>query len=305
MQYSYNIIVDSPCEITADFAKANQLKVLHFTYTEGNGDEGLCGVDDLFVSRTAHEFYEAMRNGAAPQTSQPSQHEFESAFREAIESGIPAVYLAFDSGISGCYEGACMALDRLKDEYGAENVAVHIVDTKLPATPLNMLVWEAVRQREKGMPLEQMIAWATEAHNYMHIHFMVDDLKALARGGRIPSGVAVVGTKLDIKPMLTVSLDGKLELNGIAHGRKKGIRRMAENYLSCMILRWQCALSVTPIATKMLRSSKRLSTSIQRRQRSSWNHRADLLSAVMWDQASCRVASGVQIVARKHHQRSI
>ena len=189
MQYSYNIIVDSPCEITADFAKANQLKVLHFTYTEGNGDEGLCGVDDLFVSRTAHEFYEAMRNGAAPQTSQPSQHEFESAFREAIESGIPAVYLAFDSGISGCYEGACMALDRLKDEYGAENVAVHIVDTKLPATPLNMLVWEAVRQREKGMPLEQMIAWATEAHNYMHIHFMVDDLKALARGGRIPSGV--------------------------------------------------------------------------------------------------------------------
>ena len=173
-----------------------------------------------------------MRNGAAPQTSQPSQHEFESAFREAIESGIPAVYLAFDSGISGCYEGACMALDRLKDEYGEENVAVHIVDTKLPATPLNMLVWEAVRQREKGMPLEQMIAWATEAHNYMHIHFMVDDLKALARGGRIPSGVAVVGTKLDIKPMLTVSLDGKLELNGIAHGRKKGIRRMAENYLS-------------------------------------------------------------------------
>lgn len=69
MQYSYNIIVDSPCEITADFAKANQLKVLHFTYTEGNGDEGLCGVDDLFVSRTAHEFYEAMRNGAAPQTA--------------------------------------------------------------------------------------------------------------------------------------------------------------------------------------------------------------------------------------------
>lgn len=82
-----------------------------------------------------------------------------------------------------------MALDRLKDEYGAENVAVHIVDTKLPATPLNMLVWEAVRQREKGMPLEQMIAWATEAHNYMHIHFMVDDLKALARGGRIPSAL--------------------------------------------------------------------------------------------------------------------
>ena len=69
---------------------------------------------------------------------------------------------------------------RLKDEYGAENVAVHIVDTKLPATPLNMLVWEAVRQREKGMPLEQMIAWATEAHNYMHIHFMVDDLKAVS-----------------------------------------------------------------------------------------------------------------------------
>lgn len=232
MSYSYNIIVDSPCEITADFAKAHQLKVLHFTYTEGDGQEGLCGVDDLFVSRTAHEFYEAMRNGATPQTSQPSQHEFESAFREAIESGIPAVYLAFDSGISGCYEGACVALDRVKKDYDSDKINIHIVDTKLPATPLNMLVWEAVRQRDNGMPIEQLVEWATEAHNYMHVHFMVDDLKALARGGRIPSGVAVVGTKLDIKPMLTVALDGKLELEGVAHGRKKGIRRMAENYVS-------------------------------------------------------------------------
>ena len=89
MQYSYNIIVDSPCEITADFAKANQLKVLHFTYTEGNGDEGLCGVDDLFVSRTAHEFYEAMRNGKrASLPSMSSRARFAKPSSRAFQQSI-------------------------------------------------------------------------------------------------------------------------------------------------------------------------------------------------------------------------
>ena len=88
MQYSYNIIVDSPCEITADFAKANQLKVLHFTYTEGNGDEGLCGVDDLFVSRTAHEFYEAQLRKRASLPSMSSRARFAKPSSRAFQQSI-------------------------------------------------------------------------------------------------------------------------------------------------------------------------------------------------------------------------
>ena len=61
--------------------------------------------------------------------------------------------------------------------------------------------------------------------------FMVDDLESLRRGGRIPDGVAAAGAKLDVKPMLTIDLEGKLTLKGVARGRKKGIRQLAQFYL--------------------------------------------------------------------------
>lgn len=230
MDAPYSIIVDSPCEITKEFAEQNDLTVLHFTYTEADKEDGgLSGTDNLFNAKTAHEFYDAMRHGASPMTSQPSQLEFKECFRQVAKSGKPAIYLAFDSGISGCYEGACTALERVKEDY--PDIPLTIVDTKLASTPLNLLVYEAVRQRNKGLSMEGLAQWATEAHNFIHTLFMVDDLKALARGGRIPTGIAFVGTKLDIKPMLTIALDGKLELVGVARGRKKGIRRLADNYL--------------------------------------------------------------------------
>ncbi|MEY8437865.1 DegV family protein [Atopobiaceae bacterium 24-176] len=233
MAAACNLIVDSPCELSHEFCEQNGLAVLHFTYTEperADGREPLCGVDDMFHTMSAHSFYDAMRHGSEPMTSQPSQMEFEGAFRAAIASGVPTVYLAFDSGISGCYEGACMALERMKEEFG-QDIELYVVDTKLPSTPLTLLVWEAVRQRDKGLTARELADWAAEAHNYIHTLFMVDDLTALARGGRIPSGIAFVGSKLDIKPLLTVALDGTLELAGIARGRKKAIKRLAENYL--------------------------------------------------------------------------
>ena len=59
---------------------------------------------------------------------------------------------------------------------------------------------------------------------------MVDDLDALKRGGRIPASVAFAGSKLDVKPMLDIALDGTLSLVGVARGRKKGIRQMADFY---------------------------------------------------------------------------
>ena len=57
-----------------------------------------------------------------------------------------------------------------------------------------------------------------------------DDLEALRRGGRIPSSVAYAGSKLDVKPLLTITVDGKLSLAGVARGRKKGIKQLAEYY---------------------------------------------------------------------------
>lgn len=228
-----NLIVDSCCELPREFCEAEGLRVLNFSYTEtALGEGGLTGIDDMYDTLSAHDFYEAMRAGAQPMTSQPSQLVFETAFREAIASGVPTVYLAFSSGISGCYEGACAALRRLAEEFGksAEELGLYIVDLKLGSTPQGLIIAEAARQRDRGMTAPELAEWAAEARYFVQTLFMVDDLDALHRGGRIPAGVAVVGGKLDVKPLLTFDTDGKLSVAGVVRGRKKGLRRMAEFY---------------------------------------------------------------------------
>lgn len=99
MAREYQLIIDSCCELPREFWDRPDITMLHFTYQDG--DESF--VDDLFESTTAHEFYETIRKGATPSTSQPSQAEFEEAFTTPLEEGKDAVYLAFSSGISGAY----------------------------------------------------------------------------------------------------------------------------------------------------------------------------------------------------------
>ena len=230
MTAKFNLFVDSCCDLTKEFLDANNVDVFHFTYVDRKDPEGgLSGVDDLFVSRTPGEFYGAMRAGAEPMTSQPSQAEFENAFRAAAESGVPTVYLAFTSGLSGCYEGAVTALERIKEEKG-QDVEIYVVDSKQASTALTVLVLESIRQRDKGLTAQEFVRWAEETRYFVHTIVMVDDLKSLSRGGRIPSGVAVIGSLLDVKPMLTIDVDGKLAMAGMARGRKKAMRKFVEFY---------------------------------------------------------------------------
>lgn len=232
-----NIMIDSCCELPREYCEAAGLSVVYYSYAETSDEAGewaLSGTDDMYATLSAHEFYEGMRNGARPATSQPSQMVYEQAFNAAIDTGVPTVYLAFSSGLSGAYEGACFALEKICEERGAADpheLGFYLVDLKAGSTPEGLLVSEAVRQRDRGLNAAELAAWAEEARYYVHTMFMVDDLNALHRGGRIPASVAMAGTKLDVKPLLTFDVDGKLAVIGAAHGRKKGLRRMAEFYL--------------------------------------------------------------------------
>ncbi|WP_077598256.1 DegV family protein [Olsenella urininfantis] len=229
MPAKFFLMTDSPCDFTQQMVEEAQIGCLHFSYTEANDPNGLSGEDDLFQQRDPHEFYEAIRKGACPMTSQPSQLEFERAFRAAAERDTPTVYLCFSSGISGCYEGARTALARLEEEAGGK-LPISIVDLKLGSTAQYLFMVEAIRQRDKGLTAEEMVLWAKEARYFVQTIFMVDDLAALHRGGRVPKSVAVIGGALDVKPLLTFDLDGALSVVGISRGRKKGLKKLASFY---------------------------------------------------------------------------
>lgn len=220
-----NLIIDSCCDLPLEMVQREGVYLVEFPFLFDTEQH----LDDFGVSMPAKEFYDRMRKGNFPTTSQISIPAYTEVFERAAQSGIPTVYLSFSSALSGSYNVSLLVRDQLQEKY--PDMQLHIVDTKLASVAEGALVYEALRQRDAGLAAEELVEWAEEARYFLNMMFMIDDLESLRRGGRIPDGVAAAGAKLDVKPMLTIDLEGKLTLKGVARGRKKGIRQLAQFYL--------------------------------------------------------------------------
>ena len=219
-----NLIIDSCCDLPFDLVNREGVQLIKFPYFF----DGVETLDDLWQSSTPREFYGRMRKGEQPTTAQASIGILTEMFVTAAEAGIPTVYLCFSSGLSASYDQACLVADSIKADY--PDFELYVVDTHLASTGEALLVFEALRQQERGLTAKEMKDWALEAQNYVNVYFMVEDLECLHRGGRIPSSVAVVGSKLDVKPIIMIPADGTLSIKGVARGRKKGLKQLAQLY---------------------------------------------------------------------------
>lgn len=222
------LIIDSCCDLPYEVIDRDDVELLSFSYIYNETEIK----DDLYHTSTPHDFFELMREPKEginpPTTSQLSQMVLKDTFERAYASGIPTVYLSFSSALSGSYDAACLMCEALKSEYPAGEV--YVVDTALASVAEGLLVYEAIKQLDRGLSAQEMVKWAEEARYFVNAMFMVDDLESLRRGGRIPSSVAMAGAKLDVKPLLSIDTSGKLTLVGVARGRKKGIKALAEFY---------------------------------------------------------------------------
>lgn len=219
-----SLIIDSCCDLPADVVDREDIFLLKFPYIMSDGEHA----DDLYRSTTAHEFFESMRKGEEPSTAQLGVPALREAYEWAYSRGLPAVYLSFSSGLSGSYDVAMLVKGQFAEEH--PDFELHVVDTRLASVAEALLVYEAIRQYDKGLSAEELVRWAEEARFFVDAQFMVDDLESLRRGGRIPASVAFAGAKLDVKPLLGIGPDGKLGLTGVARGRKKGIKQLADYY---------------------------------------------------------------------------
>lgn len=217
-----NLIVDSCCDLPPELLKRDDIQLVKFPYIV----EGKTIDDDMFQSITAKEFYDQMREGAEPSTAQLSVPTLTAAFETAVAEGVPSVFLVFSSGLSGTYDTALLVRDQVLEAH--PDFELYLVDTKLASIAEGLLVYEAIRQMDNGLSAKELAEWAEEARFFVDCEFMVEDLDALRRGGRIPASVAVAGAALDVKPLLTIDLEGKLQLIGVARGRKKGIKALVE-----------------------------------------------------------------------------
>lgn len=217
-----NLLIDSCCDLPFDVVNRENVGLISFPYYFGTQET----LDDLWQTSTSKEFYERMSKGEQPTTAGAPFQLMKDMFEKCIESGRPTVYLSFSSGLSGHFDRVLRVRDMVLEEH--PEAELYVVDTHLASTGEALLIFEALRQHERGMSAKELADWATEAQYFVHVYFMVDDLESLRRGGRIPSSVAFAGSKLDVKPLLFIAIDGTLQIKGIARGRKKGLKQLAE-----------------------------------------------------------------------------
>ncbi|MGI6705125.1 MAG: DegV family protein [Clostridia bacterium] len=216
------IVTDSCYDLPLSFLEAHQIPVIGLTFTL-NGKEY---ADDQGKSLDLRSFYNAIRQGATPTTSQVNTEEFLQFFKKYLDRGQDILYIAFSSALSGTYNSARIARDMLKSDYPDRTVTV--VDSLCASMGQGLLVYKAVQLQRQGYSHEELVRWVEDNKLKINHWFTVDDLNHLKRGGRLSGTSALIGTILDIKPVLHVNDEGRLIPVEKVKGRKKSLRRLVE-----------------------------------------------------------------------------
>lgn len=173
-----------------------------------------------------HQFYEAMRNGSLPTTAQANPEITREMMEPYLKEGKDILHIAFSSGLSGTCSSAILAAQELMEEYPERKIVV--VDSLAASLGQGLLVYFAQQKKEAGEDMDAVAQW-TENNKLHIVHmFTVDDLYHLYRGGRLSKTAAVVGSVLNIKPVLHVDNEGKLVPVGKVRGRKKALLELVK-----------------------------------------------------------------------------
>lgn len=174
-----------------------------------------------------HAFYESLRHGKMSSSSQINQQQMVDWVSPFLENGEDVLYLAFSSGLSGTYQSARLAQEELRERFPDRTFTV--VDSLCASMGEGLLAYYAAAMRQKGCTLEETAAWLEENKLKLCHWFTVDDLHHLKRGGRVSPATAVVGTMLNIKPVLHVDDNGHLIPMEKVRGRRQSLEALVRH----------------------------------------------------------------------------
>lgn len=175
---------------------------------------------------TLKDMYQGLRAGEVAKTSAVNPSRWSQAMEKALAAGKDVLVLAFSSGLSTTYQSAVIAAEELKDAYPDRKIQV--IDTLCASMGEGLLVWYACKKRDEGLSLDAVAQWVLDNRPHLCHWFTVDDLMYLKRGGRISAATALVGTMLQIKPLLHVDDEGHLINMTKTRGRKAAIDAMVK-----------------------------------------------------------------------------
>ena len=215
------IATDGTCDLTKDMLRGMDVYSRDMMYfvndvPYGKSDENTLGF---------HEFYEEMRNGARTSTSMINEEDAREFLTSLLAQGKNVLYLAFSSALSGTYENFRRVAEELNETN--EN-KVYVVDSKAASGGEGLFVTLVAEKRASGASFEETCKYAEDIQPHVLHYFVVDDLKYLARGGRLSKGSAFFGNMLNIKPVLHVDELGRLVPIKKVIGRKKSLKALVD-----------------------------------------------------------------------------
>lgn len=216
----YVVTVNSTVDVPKEWLEERKVPFIPLKYTI----DGETYTDMLGLS--SKEFFQKLREGKMSVTSQINASEAKEALEPFLKEGKDILHLAFSSGLSGTYNSMRLAAEELQEEYPERKIIV--VDTLCACMGEALLLYYVLKRKEEGKTIEEAAQWAEE--NKLHVchNVTIDDLNHLYRGGRVSKTAAVFGTMVQVKPMIHMDNEGKLQVIGKERGRKKSLGKIVD-----------------------------------------------------------------------------
>ena len=216
----YIITVNSTVDTTREWLAERGVPYIPLKYTiDGQTYSDMEGL-------SSKEFFDKLREGKMSTTSQINPDEAREALEPYLKEGKDILHLSFSSGLSGTCNSMKIPAEELQEEYPERKIIV--IDTLCACLGEALLLYYVLKQKENGATIEEAAKWAEE--NKLHIchDVTVDDLNHLQRGGRISKAAAVLGTLVQVKPIIHMDNNGKLQVIAKERGRKKSLNKIVD-----------------------------------------------------------------------------
>ncbi len=212
------IVTDSTADIPLEVREQLQIAMVPLKVIIG----GETYLDNIEL--TPAQFYQKLtQTGDLAKSSQPSPSDFFETFKKLTDEGKSVVCISLSSVLSGTYQSAVIAKSMLDDD-----ADVTVIDSRSASYGYGLLVVAAAKLAQAGAGKEQIIEEVNRMRASMKLYFLVDTLEYLQKGGRIGKASALIGTLLNIKPILSIDDEGYVYSFEKARGQKRAFGRIAE-----------------------------------------------------------------------------
>lgn len=223
-EYSYVITTDSNTELPLAIAKEYNVTYVPMNYLLDEKEYFY----DLGEYTDFKTFFNAVRSGKLPTTSTYPPQYYADLWRPMLESGKDVLHLGFSSKLSAAYSYLSEARDMLNEEFSPAGHRVLTVDLLSISGGAAVLVYNALQQQKAGKSLDEVALWVAQNTIHAQHWFTVNDLNHLRRGGRLSATTAIVGSVLNVKPILILNKEGRVIPLDKVMGRRKAINYLSE-----------------------------------------------------------------------------